>query len=59
MINKYRIYLRKTCILKDSLYMNLGFCFLRNSSYLYTFDKYCLTNLLQMKRLALKRGLAK
>lgn len=41
MINKYLIYLRKTGILKDSLYINLDFFFLGNSSYLYAFGKYC------------------
>lgn len=58
MINEYHIYGRKMCIWKDPLYLNSDFCLLRNSSYLYEFDKNCLIHLLQIKRLALKRGLS-
>lgn len=58
MINEYHIYGRKMCIWKDPLYLNSDFCLLRNSSYLYGFDENCLIHLLQIKRLALKRGLS-
>lgn len=49
MINKYLIYLRKTGILKDSLYINLDFSFLETVVTFMHLVNTALMHLLQLK----------